>query len=190
MQSDQQLVAEALEGSQDAYRELVRRYATPLFRLVRRMVRDDSLAEDLTQETLVKAFAALGSYDPGRRLASWLFKIAHNTTIDHLRRGQLATTPLAAEEGDVQGPLDRLADPSLPSPEERARGADLARDLTAAVAALDLRYRELVLLRFQEGLEYQEIAEVTGLPLGTVKTRLHRGRKRLAELLAERGWTP
>ena len=74
--------------------------------------------------------------------------------------------------------------------EQQLRGRALARDLQAALATLDAAYRELLLLRFQEGMAYQEIAQVTGLPLGTVKVRLHRGRKRLADLLAARGWKP
>jgi RNA polymerase sigma-70 factor (ECF subfamily) len=184
-----QLAAAAAAGSQDAFRTLVQRHQDRIYRLVVRMVRDPGVAEDITQETFLKAFRALAGYDPRWKLASWLLKIAHNATIDHLRRQRLDTRPLEASvEEDALGPLDRLADDSEPDPEQRARGQALARDLQAAVDALEPAYRELVLLRFQEGLAYQEIAEVTGLPLGTVKVRLHRGRKRLANSLGALGW--
>jgi RNA polymerase sigma-70 factor (ECF subfamily) len=184
-----QLAAAAAAGSQEAFRTLVQRHQDRVFRLIVRMVRDAAVAEDLTQETFLKAFRALRGYDPRWKLASWLLKIAHNATIDHLRRQRLDTRALESSvEEDGPGPLDRVADSSEPDPEQRSRGLALARDLQAAVDRLEPAYRELVLLRFQEGLAYQEIAEITGLPLGTVKVRLHRGRKRLAESLGERGW--
>ena len=92
--SDTELVSGALAGSQDAYRDLVARFQRPIFSLIVRMVRDRPLAEDLTQEVFVKAFRALSTYDHRRKFSSWLFKIAHNATIDHLRKGQLQTVPL------------------------------------------------------------------------------------------------
>jgi len=184
-----QLAAAAAAGSQEAFRTLVQRHQDRVYRLVVRMVRDAAVAEDITQETFLKAYRALPSYDPHWKLGSWLLKIAHNATIDHLRRQRLDTRPLEAPvDEDAAGPIDTLADESLPSPEQSARGRALARELQRAVEALEPAYRELVLLRFQEGLAYQEIAAITGLPLGTVKVRLHRGRKRLAEALAARGW--
>ena len=184
-----QLAAAAAAGSHEAFRTLVMRHQDRVYRLVVRMVRDPGVAEDLTQETFLKAYRALGSYDPRWKLASWLLKIAHNATIDHLRRQRLDTRPLeGSAEDDTGGPIAQLADGSTPDPEQRARGRALARDLCGALEALEPAYRELLLLRFQEGLAYHEIAEVTGLPLGTVKVRLHRGRKRLAEALASGGW--
>ena len=184
-----QLAAAAAAGSQEAFRTLVLRHQDRVYRLVLRMVRDAGVAEDLTQETFLKAYRALGSYDPRWKLASWLLKIAHNATIDHLRRQRLDTRPLeSGADEDASGPIAQLADLSMPDPEQRARGQALARDLQTAVGALEPPYRELLLLRFQEGLAYHEIAAVTGLPLGTVKVRLHRGRKRLAEALAAGGW--
>jgi RNA polymerase sigma-70 factor (ECF subfamily) len=183
------LAAAAARGSADAFRAIVERHQDQVYRLVVRMVRDPGIAEDVAQETFLKAYRALGSYDPQWKLASWLLKIAHNATIDHLRRQRLDTRPLEAgpdEEG--LAPLDVLVDESDPGPEALARGRALLRDLSAAVDALDPAYRELVLLRFSEGLAYQDIAAVTGLPLGTVKVRLHRARKRLADAVAARGW--
>jgi RNA polymerase sigma-70 factor, ECF subfamily len=183
------LAAAALAGSPDAFRALVERHQDQVYRLALRMVRDPGLAEDLAQETFLKAYRALATYDPHWKLGSWLLKIAHNATIDHLRRQRLDTRPLeTGADDDAPSLLDRLADEGDPGPEALARGRGLARDLRAAIDALEPAYRELVLLRFQEGLAYQDIAEVTGLPLGTVKVRLHRGRKRLADAIAARGW--
>jgi len=183
------LALAAAQGSADAFARILARHQDAVFRLVVRMVRDRALAEDLAQETFLKAYRALPTYDPRWKLQSWLLKIAHNATIDHLRRQRLDTTALElpADE-DASSPLDRIADPRARNAEQEARGRALARDLQDALQTLDPAYRELLLLRFEEGLAYQDIAEITGLPLGTVKVRLHRGRKRLADLLTARGW--
>ena len=177
------MVGEALRGSQEAFRELVRRFERPVFALIVRMVRDRTTAEDLTQETFVKAFRALDGYDPQRKLSSWLFKIAHNTTIDHLRRRELDTVPLETSGGDEEGGgLARvLADPAQRGSDLGASRRELAAALEAAVGELRPEYREIVLLRYAEGLAYQEIADIAELPLGTVKTNLHRARKELVD---------
>jgi RNA polymerase sigma-70 factor (ECF subfamily) len=185
------LAVAAAAGSAEAFRAIVERHQQTVYRLIVRMVRDPGLAEDIAQETFLKAYRALPGYDPRWKLSSWLLKIAHNATIDHLRRQRLDTTPLdLGPESESGSPIERIADTSVLGAEDQVRAKALARDLQTALAGLDPAYRELLLLRFQEGMAYQDIAEVTGLPLGTVKVRLHRGRKRLAELLAARGWAP
>src|SRR6478752_5478942 len=92
--SDQQVVAWAKQGHDAAYRELVRRYERPIFSLVYRMVRDRALAEDLAQETFIKVLNGIQSYKPEFKFSSWIFKIANNAAIDHLRRRQLDTLSL------------------------------------------------------------------------------------------------
>lgn len=186
---DATLVAAALAGSQDAYVDLVERYQRPVFGLVLRLVRDRGLAEDLAQEAFLKAFRALGSFQRDRKLSSWLFKIAHNTAIDHLRRRELETVPLETPEREGPDLLDSLAGPELQSPETKLRRGDLAAALEAAVQRLRPEYRTVMELRFREGLAYEEIAEITGLPMGTVKTHIHRARKAMAACLEELGWT-
>jgi len=170
----------------------VERFQRPVFTLIARMVGEPATAEDLAQETFLKAFRRLATYDRERRFSSWLFKIAHNTTLDHLRRRGPETVPLERPEDDEGGGglAAVLADESLRSPEAAAQRGDLAAALGAAVGALRPEYREIVLLRYQEGLAYQEIAEVAGLPLGTVKTHLHRARRELMAALGAAGWGP
>jgi RNA polymerase sigma-70 factor (ECF subfamily) len=189
--TDPELAASALAGSQDAFRELVRRFERPIYSLIVRMVQDPSLAEDLAQEVFVKAYRRLDSYDPERKLSSWLFKIAHNTTIDHLRRGAPETVPLEAEKDDERaGWASVLPDESVESPAAGAERKDLGRALEKAIATLRPEYREAVLMFYSEGASYQEICEVTGLPMGTVKTNLHRARKQLAQEMTAMGWSP
>jgi len=189
--ADEQLVQEALAGSQRAYGELVRRFERPVYNLVARMVRDRTLAEDLAQDAFVKAFSRLDSYQPAQgKFSNWLFKIAHNTTIDHLRRAELDTVPIDAGDPEATDYHAILSDPDAPSPFDRALCSDLGEALGGAVERLRPEYREVIVLRHQEGMAYEEIADIAGLPLGTVKTYIHRARKELAALLSEAGWGP
>ena len=183
---DSELVSGALAGSELAYRDLVRRYQRPLFSLIVRMVRDAQLAEDLTQEVFVKAFRALSSYDHRRKFSSWLFKIAHNATIDHLRKGRLATVPLEDPSSDRGDWIESIEDAGAVDPQEVQERGELARVLEAAIAELRPTYREVMILRHREELTYQEMTEITGLTLAAVKTNLHRARKELAEILRTR----
>lgn len=185
--TDAELVSGALAGSEDAYRRLVTRFQRPIFSLIVRMVRDRQLAEDLTQEVFIKAFRALSSYDHRRKFSSWLFKIAHNATIDHLRKGQLQTVPLEDPTRDGADWVDRLED-GVANPEQLRQRVELADMLESAIGELRPAYREVMLLRHREELSYQEIAEVTAASLGAVKTNLHRGRQELAQILQRRGW--
>lgn len=193
MKTDTELVTSTLRGSQEAFRELVGRYERPVYSLVVRMVQDSGLAEDLAQEVFFKAYRRLDTYDPVRKFSSWLFKIAHNTTIDHLRRHSPETVPL---EGDRKDDEDRgglatvLADTSSEDPSAAAERRDMARSLERAIARLRPEYRELVVLFYVEGASYQDLCEATGLPLGTVKTNLHRARKELAQAMSAEGWGP
>jgi RNA polymerase sigma-70 factor, ECF subfamily len=190
MKTDAELVASARRGSQDACRELVKRFERPIYSLVLRMVHDPATAEDLAQEVFVKAFRRLDSYDERWKLSSWLFKIAHNTTIDHLRRGGPETVSLEAEEDDRGGLAAVLADAASADPQATAERRDLARSLERAIGRLRPEYRQAVLMFYAHGASYQDICEVTGLPLGTVKTNLHRARKELAQAMTSLGWGP
>ena len=189
--ADAELAVAALQGSADACETLVRRFERPVYNFIARLVRDQSAAEDLAQETFLKLFRALGRYDPRLPFSSWLFRIAHNTAVDHLRQRRLllADPPPQDDPGD-QDPVARLPDLRSLSPEDAARRAELSEALDAAVDALRPEYRAVVVLRHQEDLDYDEIAQVLGLPLGTVKTYLHRARRELARVLGDSGWGP
>lgn len=188
--SDIDLVRQALAGSEAAYADLLGRFQRPVFSLIRRMVADSALAEDLAQEVFLKAFRALASFDQERKFSSWLFKIAHNTAIDQLRRKQLDTVALETSNADEPDLVSFIPDRNTESPETRAHRKDMADALEQALASLRPAYREVVILRFQEGLAYEEIAEITDLPLGTVKTHLYRARHAMARHLSDQGWVP
>ena len=181
--SDQDVVALAREGREAAYQELIRRYERPVFALVYRMVRDRETAEDLAQETFIKVLNAIGTYRPEFKFSSWVFKIANNTAIDHLRRKELdtlslegsphATTPEGVEATALQVSANEE------SPLETVEAIELGGEIERAIGQLRPEYRSCILLRHVEGRAYEEIAEMLDLPLGTVKTYIHRARHEL-----------
>lgn len=185
--SDQEVVAQARLGKETAYRELIRRYERPIFSLIFRMVRNRELAEDLTQETFIKALNAIESYRPEFKFSSWIFKIANNAAIDHLRRRELDTlsldgsphaeTPEAIEATALQ--IGSRGENAL----DMVASKELGAEIEAAIGRLRPEYRSCILLRHVEGYAYEEIAEMLDLPLGTVKTYIHRARNELRESL-------
>ena len=188
---DRDLVRRCLKDDQAAYRRLLAKYERPVYGLVRRMVRDEEQARDLAQEAFIRAFKNLRQFDQERKFSSWLFRIANNLCIDHYRRRKLDTVPMVRHsEGEVEETWD-LPDDS-PGPAEIFSDRELGRRLLAAVESLPPGYRIVILLRHQQGLAYDEIAESLDLPLGTVKARIHRAHRLLREKLTRQGvdWAP
>lgn len=185
--TDVELVRGALDGAESAFREIVMRYQRPVYGLIVRMVRDEGRAEELAQDTFVKAFRALHTYDVQRKFSAWLLTIAHHVAIDELRKGTLRTQSLDEMTEDGSQPRE-FADTRNATPALLAESAQLATALQTAIARLRPDYREVVTLRYERELDYDEIAEITGLPMGTVKSSLHRARKELAGHLENLGW--
>lgn len=186
--TDQEIVVLARAGEEAAYRELIRRYERPLFSLLYRMVRDRELAEDLAQETFIKALNAIESYRPEYKFSSWIFKIANNAAIDHLRRRELDTlslegSPHAETPEAVEATALQIGD-RQESPLDAVEARELGGQIEQAIAQLRPEYRSCILLRHVEGRAYEEIAEILSLPLGTVKTYIHRARNELRQALA------
>jgi RNA polymerase sigma-70 factor (ECF subfamily) len=166
----------------------VRRYERPVFSLIYRMVRDRETAEDLSQETFIKVLNHIDRYRPEFKLSSWLFKIANNVTIDYLRKRQLDTvsmdgSPHAATSTEVEATsfdIEARQESALDEMESRELGTAIEQ----AIAKLRPEYRSCILLRHVEGRSYEEIASILDLPLGTVKTYIHRARHELRDALA------
>ncbi len=186
--TDVELVRGALDGVESAFREIVSRYQRPVYGLILRMLRDAGRAEELAQDTFVKAFRALHTYDAQRKFSAWLLTIAHHVAIDELRKGTLVTEPLEAATPDGERTRE-FADKRAATPADLAERAQLAKVLQQAIGRLRPEYREVVTLRYERDLDYDEIVEITGLPMGTVKSSLHRARKELADHLENLGWT-
>jgi RNA polymerase sigma-70 factor (ECF subfamily) len=180
--TEARLVAQALGGSQTAFEQILRRYQRPVLSLLVRLTGDAALAEDLAQETFVKAFRNLAAFDSRRRFSSWLFRIAHNTGIDALRRRGLATIPIDSGE--------EIDDPAAPAAADPVVRRDLGRALEKAMARLRPDQRTAVVLRYDAGLSFEEIGHVLGIPEPTARSHVHRARKELARLLTMAGWKP
>ncbi len=184
---DADVVALALEGREAAHRQLIKRYERPVFSLVLRMVRDRELAEDLTQDAFVKVLSHLDRYRAEFKFSSWLFKIANNVAIDHLRRRQLETvsidgSPHAVTAQAVESSRIDLADDGESALDE-LEAKELGSAIERAIARLRPEYRACIMLRHVEGRSYEEIASTLDLPLGTVKTYIHRARHELRRAL-------
>ena len=164
-------IARLRKGDPDAITELIGRYQHRLYRFLVRMVGDPATAEDLFQQTWIRLMEKIGSYDARRSFEAWLFAIARNLAIDHLRRRR----GISLDEPDDSGsaPVDRLSasgQDALTQLLDFERGALLA----AAIGELPAIHREVLTLRFEEDMKLEQIAEVAGVPLATVKSRLHR----------------
>lgn len=184
---DADVVALAQQGRDSAFRELIRRYERPVFSLIYRMVRDRELAEDLAQDTFVKVLNHIDRYRPEFKLSSWLFKIANNVAIDHLRKRQLDTismdgSPHAQTADAIEATsFDVVVDQESALDELEAR--EMGAAIEKAISSLRPEYRSCIMLRHVEGRSYEEIAATLDLPLGTVKTYIHRARHELREAL-------
>ena len=187
--TDQDLVRLCRRGDERAARELVHRFERPVFSLIFRMVRDRELAEDLSQDVFVRTFNNLDRYDEAYRFSSWLFKIAYNLTVDHLRRRELPTISVHGAPDAVTAERQEATSLSLESdeepPDDRLVAKELAGELEEAIAGLREEYRTAILLRHVEGRPYEEISEIMGIPLGTVKTYIFRARRELRDALSQ-----
>ena len=185
--ADGELVISALSGREACFEELVRRYQRPIAAYVYRMVGNYDAALDLTQEVFIKVYNSLSRYRSEFKFSTWIYKIAHNAAIDHLRRHAVR------EQALVTGPESERREISIESrrltPEQESERKERRSEIEAVVQLLPTAYRELIVLRHSQDLSYDEIAEVTGLPLGTVKNRLFRAREAMRDQLLERGIT-
>lgn len=183
--ADGELVQTAVAGREASFEELVRRYQRPIAAYVYRMVGDYDSALDLTQEVFIKVYNSLARYRSEFKFSTWIYKIAHNAAIDHLRRHAVREQ---AFTGSVDGERREVAIESRrPTPEQESERRERRSEIESVVQLLQSSYRELIVLRHSHDLSYDEIAEVTGLPLGTVKNRLFRARETMRDLLVQRG---
>ncbi|MFN0149931.1 MAG: sigma-70 family RNA polymerase sigma factor [bacterium] len=182
---DRDLVRRSLEGNEGAFEELVRRFQAPVLNLAYRVVRDWDESQDVAQEAFVKAYGALNRYDATYPFKVWLFRITTNVAIDHLRRRRGGTVSLDAPRypgSDDDSGWD-IADDASPGPGDGIESAQRREILDIALAKLAPPLRAAIVLRHVEDLSYEEIAATLGIPLGTVKIRIHRGREALARIL-------
>jgi RNA polymerase sigma-70 factor (ECF subfamily) len=179
--ADEDLVRQCREGSQAAFTEIVRRYKDRVHWLIRRMVGgpDD---EDLTQEVFIRAYQAMADLRTGATLRTWLFRIAHNLCATELKKRVRRGTHLSIEdEGEER--MHRLLPESHGRLDEEFEKREFQVAVRALVERLPAQYREVLTLHYVNQVMYEEIADIMGIPLGTVKTHIHRAKLRLRDLM-------
>jgi len=164
-------VARLRRGDPDAFDALLARYQNRLYRYLQRLVREPATTEDLFQQTWLRVVQNIEGLDPRRNFEAWLFRIAHNLAIDHLRRRRMESLDEPLPSGEA---MSTLFPSTGPGALERLLGAERDRILTATLAELPAIQREVLTLRFEEEMKLEEIAEVLDVPLSTAKSRLKR----------------
>lgn len=181
--SDSLLITKALQGDQQAYTDLLARYRGPLYTLLFRMVRNKEETEDLVQEAFMKAFGSLGTFNEEFAFSTWLYKIAINNTIDHLRKKRLRTYSLDKPIQSRVGEVKREYPDVTWAADKEVLSAEKSAIIERAIAELPEKYRVAIILRHTEEKSYEEIAEILNIPLGTVKARIFRAREALKRKL-------
>lgn len=183
---DLELVAKAKQGDQAAFGKLMSRYRESIFFMVLKMVHNRDDAEDLTIEAFGKAFNNIGNYSADFAFSTWLFKIATNNCIDHIRKKRLQTTSLEQTTTTDEGETSPIAvKDHNPDPEESLMKDQRAAKIRSAIEQLSPKYRTLIELRYLDELAYEEIAEKLDIPLGTVKAQLFRAKDLLYNILKQ-----
>ncbi len=170
--TEAELIAQSKHHNQQAYAELVDRYKNAVYHHCFAIIRDEDASEDLTQETFISAYYKLGTYNPEYRLATWLFKIATNKALDHLKRH--ARVVIA----------DDLMLDSVVSTQLGPHAISERQELHQLVGHLSPRYRAVISLYYWQGLSYQEIATALDAPLGSVKVWMSRAKAQLRKELS------
>jgi len=183
---EREAIGRVLGGDREAYTLLVERYQGALFRYLFRMTGQHSEAEDLAQEAFLRAYLSLASYSPEYRFSTWLFRIATNLALNRLKAERRVISLEALRESPESRAVE-IADPGTDlRPEVQTEKAELSRLVQDCLQMLPPAYRVVVTLRHIADLSYSEIAQSVGLPVNTVRSRLHRGRERLGECLEQR----
>jgi RNA polymerase sigma-70 factor (ECF subfamily) len=175
-----QLINEAMEGNSESFGELVRRYQDRLYSAIVHMVGCRSEAEDVVQDAFVQAYVKLSTFKHNSRFYTWLYRIAVNVSISHRRRKRAQISVEENREATGDEPLDMGA-----PPDERLELAERREQLQEAMNQLTAEHRSIIVLRHMEDFSYEEMAEILDMPVGTVRSRLHRARAQLLEHLKE-----
>ncbi len=180
---ESETIAAALSGKQKAYARLVETHRAAVFHVVNRIVHNDEATRDLVQETFMKAFTSLGSYRSEFRFSTWLYKIAANSSIDYLRKKRIHALSLDAPMETSDGQIEIEVPDETHNPEMQLVRKQQSFSIDEAINSLPFKYREVIELRHKDDKPYEEIADLLGIPVGTVKARIFRARELLKQKL-------
>ena len=172
--TDDELVRAALAGRSEAFGTLVERYDRAVYHLAYRTMRNQDEARDVAQEAFFKAFRSLRTFKAGAKFSTWIFSITYHACCDRLGRAKRYSNEEFPDRADA-----------TPGPEAQAIAADQATRLRAAIEALPEKYRTVITLFHLQGKQYEEIAQVLNVPMGTVKTHLFRAKEQLRKMLSQ-----
>lgn len=185
---DLKLVRRCKRGEEAAFAELLGRYRNAVYGLCFRMTRRAEDARDLAQEVFIKVFTLLDRFDETYAFSSWIFRIATNHCIDHLRRNRMRLLSLDGCTGPDGEPMEMPLPDGGPGPDRLLERSEAMERLEEVVADLPPHYKVIILLRHDQDLSYEDIAVVLDLPLGTVKARIHRARAMIQQMLQARSY--
>ncbi len=185
---DLKTIRRCKRGEEEAFAEILQRYRGPIYSLCFRMTRNAEDARDLAQEVFIKVFGLLDRFDEKYAFSSWLFRIATNHCIDHLRRNRLRFLSLDGVAGKDGEEYELQLPHKGPAPDTVLERRQAVQRLQEVIAELPPHYKAVTLLRHDRHLSYEEIAEILDLPLGTVKARIHRARNLIQQMLKERSY--
>ncbi|MDQ0216685.1 RNA polymerase sigma-70 factor (ECF subfamily) [Oikeobacillus pervagus] len=176
-------IKQVMKGDQNAFGEIVELYKDKVFQICYRMLGNRHEAEDIAQEAFLRAFVNIHRFDLKRKFSTWLYRIATNLCIDRIRKKK----PDFHLDAEVEGTEGLTMYSQIASkdrlPEEEVEGLELQEEIQKAILTLSDKYRSIIVLRYIEELSLKEISDILDLPLGTVKTRVHRGREALRKQL-------
>ncbi len=187
-QQDLRTIRRCKRGEEAAFAEILGRYRTPIYNLCYRMTRNQEDAVDLGQEVFIKVFNLLDRFDENYAFSSWLFRIATNHCIDFLRRKRMRFQSIESSTGADGEEYELQLPDQGPAPDTVLQRKEALDRLEEVIADLPPHYKAITLLRHDQQLSYEEIAEVLDLPLGTVKARIHRARNMIQQMLKARSY--
>ena len=178
-QEEWELIVKVMNGNQQAFAKLQNRYQRIIASLIRRMIKDESDVEDLTQETFIKAFRGIKTFQKGFTFSSWLYKIASNNCIDFIRKKKMASISINQSFNSEDPDREFDIEDKTETPEAQIVSKERNNKLNEAIDNLPEKYRIIIRMRHEEDLDYQQISDLLEIPLGTVKANLFRARKLL-----------
>ena len=179
IRSDEEIVSRITAGDIEAYRELMQRYEQKLLRYVLYLARDQISSSDVVQDTFIKAYKNLRSFNPKYKFSSWIFRIAHNETMNAIKKERHINRNIDVEE------MDNFS--KEPSTAEIIDRSIANKKLADCMVLLEEKYREVLLLQYFEKMKYSEIADILHIPLSTVGVRANRAKAKLKKICVDRG---
>jgi len=176
LDDDQVLIKKILEGHKSSFEELMKKYNKKIFGFIFRMVRDEEIAIELTQDFFIKIFNVLAKYNFEYKFSTWAYRICYNLVIDYVRKNQ---TYIDSLDDDSVSQKQMLESENYIGEDgfEKLAKEELREYIWKVVDAIPVKYKELILLRYLQGLKYDEIANITDLPVGTVKNRIFKAKE-------------